>query len=373
MFAFPATCVFTGCPPRRNLPPPEDETNSLAIWRGGFYASRMNAPQTPPDLSVIVPMYKEGDTVRDNITLLAEALKKLNLTWELIPVNDGSPDDTKTQLEQLQSQDERIRYVSYEMNRGRGYALRQGFKASSGTHVITTEADISYGIDIIGQLYNALLETQVDVLIASPYMKGGRLENVPFARAMLSRGANWLLRRAVAPPISTVSGMTRGYRGEAIRSIPLEEDGKEIHLEIVSKASVLGYRFSEIPATLAWRFSKERTKRASKLDRKTVKHIISHLLFGFTESPILLFGTVGVFLLLCGTVLGTGLLYDHVIAGEVIGDRVVTIMTCIFLLLAGATSFLMYFISHQNREIKFEMLKLRQSIYLLSQKKDSNS
>ena len=162
--------------------------------------------------------------------------------------------------------------------------------------------------------------------------------------------ANWLLKRAVAPPISTVSGMTRGYRGDAIRSIPLEEDGKEIHLEIVSKGSVLGYTFDEIPATLAWRFSEERIRKASKLGIKTVKHIFSHLLFGFSEAPFLLFGTFGIFLFA---------------AGLVIGVLIGTNLACLIFVLGGFFSFLLYFLSYQNRETKREILKVRQAVYLL--------
>jgi len=319
-----------------------------------------------PELSVVVPMYNEGEAVEENISRFVEALEKLGVDWELIPVDDGSTDDTLAQLEKLQSGDDRIRFVSYARNRGRGYALRSGITASRGRYVVTTEADMSYGSAIIGRLYNALIEKAVDVIIASPYMPGGKLENVPFKRAMLSRWANRLLRCAVTPAISTVSGMTRGYRGEAIRSIPLEEDGKEIHLEIVSKASVLGCTFDEIPATLAWRFSQERTKRASKLGWKTVGHIISHLLFGFSESPFMLFGTVGVVMLLAGVIMGGGLLYNFAIDGEVIGHRIVAILTCIFFLITGFLSFLMYFLSHQNRELKRDLLKVRHDIQQLN-------
>ncbi len=172
------------------------------------------------ELSIVVPMYNEGEAVSQNVKRFVEALQKLDINWELIPVNDGSTDDTKEQLEKIKADNDRVHYSSYDTNRGRGYALRTGINASSGKYVITIEADVSYGEKIVGQLYHELINKQVDILIASPYMPGGKLENVPFARAVLSRGANWLLKHAFAPPISTVSGMTRGYRGDAIRSIP---------------------------------------------------------------------------------------------------------------------------------------------------------
>ncbi len=319
------------------------------------------------ELSVVVPMYNEGEAVTQNVQRFVEVLRKLDIDWELIPVNDGSTDNTKEQLEKIKADNDRVRYASYDTNRGRGYALRTGINASTGKYVVATEADMSYGEEIIGRLYQELKNKQVDILIASPYMPGGKLENVPFARAVLSRGANWLLRRAVAPPISTVSGMTRGYRGDAIRSIPLEEDGKEIHLEIVSKGSVLGYKFDEIPATLAWRFSEERIQKASKLGLKTVKHIFSHLLFGFSEAPFLLFGTVGIFLFSIGLIVGGYVICQSLFANRTIGVLAGPSLACLILILGGLFAFLLYFLSYQNRENKREILKVRQAIYLLNQ------
>ena len=331
--------------------------------------SAVNKPESV-ELSVVVPMYNEGEAVSQNVKRFVEVLGKLDINWELIPVNDGSTDDTKEQLEKIKADNDRVHYAGYDTNRGRGYALRTGINVSTGKYVIATEADMSYGEEVIGRLYRELIKKQVDILIASPYMPGGKLENVPFARAVLSRGANWLLKRAVAPPISTVSGMTRGYRGDAIRSIPLEEDGKEIHLEIVSKGSVLGYKFDEIPATLAWRFSEERIRKASKLGIKTVKHIFSHLLFGFSEAPFLLFGTFGIFLFSVGLVTGGYLICQYLFAGRTIGVLIGTNLACLIFVLGGFFSFLLYFLSYQNRETKREILKVRQAIYLLKQESE---
>lgn len=324
------------------------------------------------ELSVIVPMYNEGEAVSQNVKRFIEVLETLDVNWELIPVNDGSTDDTKEQLEKIKADNDRVRYTGYDNNQGRGYALRTGINASKGRYVVTTEADMSYGEAIIGRLYRELKRGQADIIIASPYMPGGKLENVPFARAVLSRGANWLLKRAVAPPISTVSGMTRGYRGDAIRSIPLEENGKEIHLEIVSKGSVLGYRFDEIPATLAWRFSEERIRKASKLGFKTVKHIFSHLLFGFSESPFMLFGTFGILLLAAGLMTGGYSVCLALLAKRAIGDSIGVNLTCLVLLLAGVFSFLLYFLSYQSRETRREILKVRQALHLQKQKSKKN-
>jgi dolichol-phosphate mannosyltransferase len=309
-------------------------------------------------LSVITPMYNEEPTIHDCAAKLIEALRSFDDTWELILVNDGSSDNTLNIISRLAKDDQRIKIVSYKQNRGRGYALRAGFMNCRGRYVVTVESDLTWGEDIVSRLHTELLDTNADIVIASPYAKGGRLENVPFKRALLSWLGNRILRLTVSSDITMLSGMTRGYKGDFIRSLPLAEDGKEIHLEIVSKGCMLGSSFSEIGATLRWAKAKKgKPRRKSKF--KPAKLVHSHLLFGFNEAPILLFGSVGAVVLLVGLILGLYLSVLHFLKGEVIGDRVVLIMTTIFLVLSGLSTFLFCFLAYQIRDLRKEMFKSR--------------
>ena len=132
----------------------------------------------------------------------------------------------------------------------------------------------------------------------------------------------------VSSDITTLTGMTRGYNGDFIRSLPLTEDRKEIHLEIISKALMLSCSFSEIPATLKWeKIQKGKAKRKSKF--KPAGLIRSHLLFGFNEAPILLFGTLGFIVLLVGLILGLYLSFYLNIAS---GAAIVLTCTAIFVI-----------------------------------------
>jgi len=147
------------------------------------------------------------------------------------------------------------------------------------------------------------------MVVASPYKKGGRLKNVPLKRAFLSKWGNKILSASVSNVVSMVSGMTRIYRKECIQSLPLGSDGKEIHLEIISKALCLGYKVSEIPAILTWMDKKalKKIKRSSSF--KTKKYIFSHLMFTFFERPLLLFGMLGLGSFIGGLILGCYIVY----------------------------------------------------------------
>ena len=234
------------------------------------------------EISLITPMYNESASIQKNIVLVINALKALGVTWEYILVNDGSSDDSHKKARDVMDGNPFCRIIHYDKNRGRGYALKQGFAAARGKYVITTESDLSWGPEIIGALYSGLKDSKKDMIIASVNLPGGGLKNVPFYRTALSRCGNWVMRWAFGRNLTMLSGMTRGYRREAIESLYLEENGKEIHLEIVSKAQALGYNIREIPATIRWDKQDDRGRKRGglRIMRSVIPHIMVSLHVG---------------------------------------------------------------------------------------------
>lgn len=308
------------------------------------------------ELSVITPTYNEELCVQETVERLVRIISGLGVSWELIVINDGSIDNTGEMLSHAASTVENIRVVSYRENRGRGYALRRGINISRGTFIITVEFDLNYGEDIISQLYNELLTSEADIVIASPYARGGKVENVPVTRALLSRWGNRILARTISASVTTLTGMTRGYRGNTIRTLPLNNDGKEVNLEILSKAIMLGMRITEVPATLRWAL-KTNKKPTRKSKSKSGKLILSHLLFASNEAPIFLFGTIGGIILAAGVILGLYLAYLYFVCGQLIGERIVLILTTTFLVISGLSIFLFCFLSYQIRHLQRELLR----------------
>ena len=103
----------------------------------------------------------------------------------------------------------------------------------------------------------------------------------------LSTAGNWIIRTGLSYAVTMNTGMTRGYRREKILALPLDEDGKELHLEIISKALALGYRISEIPAILEWKDHKlANPNKAKRKSSSKIRPIIgSHLLFSVIAAP----------------------------------------------------------------------------------------
>lgn len=314
-----------------------------------------------PDVSVVIPMYQEVDNAADTLATVAEALEREGWGFELVPVNDGSSDGTADALARLAAQDGRVRPVSYVHNRGRGYALRKGFSAAKGRYVVALDADLSYTPDHAVNMVRMLLEDpEVDIVVASPYMPGGRVEGVPLVRLLFSRTGNWVLRRTLAQPVYTSTGVVRAYRGEALRALDLSSDGKEIHLEILSEAMALGMRIVEMPAVL-----RSRKKGTSKFrPRRTVA---SHLVFSMLERPTALFAGFAAVMFTLASVLGVYLL-GVFLTGELNPERpLMTVMVLLFLGAAIGMSFSLLGmqlvgVRRQMVRMQSELLRIRRQL-----------
>ena len=242
-------------------------------------------------------MFNEREVIRDTVRSVIGELDPLNIDWELILVNDGSTDETETICREAAGADPRIRVVSYPVNRGRGYALRSGFNRAAGEIVVSIDADLTYTADHITKIFNEFSSGRVDVVIGSPYMPGGSTVQVPFKRLLISRLGNIIIGMTLPGKIKTITGILRGYRKEVLDSMEFESDGKEIHLEILSKAISLGYRVKEIPAVL-----RGRTKGKSKFKFKATS--ATHLVFSLYQKPIIIFGMLGGAMFLVSAALG---------------------------------------------------------------------
>jgi dolichol-phosphate mannosyltransferase len=303
------------------------------------------------NISVIIPMFNESENVESTLNRVKQALASFKGTYEIIAVNDGSLDNTLEILNRLAEQDGTLRIVSYPNNIGRGMALRKGFKQSSGEIIVSIDSDLSYDPHYILDFIKILeTEQEIDFVLASPYMPGGGVKNVPTLRLWISKVGNKILRFAMPNRIYTSTGIFRAYRRKVLDSLELESDGKEIHLEILSKALALGYRVIETPAILT---SRKRGKSKFKF-RKTA---ISHLVFSVFEKPMIIFGFIGLLTLTIGFLIGIYIAYLR-FSGDLTPGR--PLITFALLLILGGFQILSFgFISIQIVSLRREILRVQ--------------
>lgn len=238
-----------------------------------------------PRLSVIIPCFNEADGIGRTVDTIRAYMREhqADYTYEIILIDDGSSDGTGEVLKALSEQHDNVRSVGFPYNRGRGAALRAGISTSKGDYVIALDADLSYDETHIGGILKCFEEDpKTDVVVVSPYMKGGSSHGVPWGRLFVSRMANWILGGFFAGKLKTVTCVVRGYRGALIRAIPLFEEGKEIHLEVLRKLALYGARIVETPGRLEWRREKKTGAPRGRLRflSATWQHIRYTLFFG---------------------------------------------------------------------------------------------
>jgi glycosyltransferase involved in cell wall biosynthesis len=218
-------------------------------------------------------------------------------------VDDGSKDTTYRVLENLAGQIPWLMVCRHTANFGRGRAIRTGFEATRGKFVITLDADLSYSPDHILRLLEPLEMGEADIVLASAYLEGGSVENVPLIRRLLSAWGNWLLSLSFYGRFSTVTCIVRGYTREVIKTLELVSDQKEIHLEILSKALLLGFRVKEIPAHLKWLNTRRSKAKSGSGFLSMLPSISSHVLYNYMFRPSIIV-RLPIFLLLMAIAYG---------------------------------------------------------------------
>src|SRR6516165_11256301 len=145
-----------------------------------------------PELSVVVPTYNE----RDNVPLVVELLKRTleDVSWEVIFVDDNSPDGTAAAVRALGAADNRVRCIRRIGRRGLAGACLEGMLASQARYVAVMDADLQHDEGLLVPMLEGLRGGRADVAVASRYLYGGSAAGLSKQRSWVSRGSNALVR-----------------------------------------------------------------------------------------------------------------------------------------------------------------------------------
>jgi glycosyltransferase involved in cell wall biosynthesis len=252
-----------------------------------------------PFVSILLPCYNEEAILQSNLEVVLRYLdsKSDKYNWEIVLINDGSKDKTGLIADNFERENCHIRAIHHPTNLNLGNALKTGFKNAKGDIIVVMDIDLSYSVDHIEKLVDKLIEDSSDIVLASPYMKGGKVTDVPFTRKIMSRWVNEFMRIAAQDKYHTYTGMVRAYRSDFIKTLNLKTKDYEINPEILYKAMILRARIVEIPAHLDWtEQNKFAGKRKSSM--RVLRGFFSGIMSSFIFRPYVFFIVIGAALML---------------------------------------------------------------------------
>jgi len=252
-----------------------------------------------PRISVILPAYNEESIIEKNVNIIVDFLESIThkYDWEIVIVDDGSEDKTGELSDTIAQKNTNIRVLHHHVNLNLGRALRTGFANAKGEGIIVMDLDLSYSVSHIEKMADTLFHEHAEIVIASPYMSGGKVTGVPKKRLILSKIINKIIKLSIPGKISTVTGMVRAYKSEFIQNVSLKTSGYQINPEIIQKAIILRARIVEIPAHLDWSGQNNKeNKRTSKL--RIIKNIYGGLMTCFIFRPYIYFMGAGLLVLI---------------------------------------------------------------------------
>ena len=202
-----------------------------------------------PALSVVIPVYNEGENVAPTLRAVVEQTHARPL--EVLVVHDFDEDTTVPVVERMQHAFPQLRLHRNTLGRGALNAMKSGLRGARAPYVVITMGDGSDDAGDIDRMYE-LAKEGADVVAGSRYMRGGRQVGGPLLKRSMSRAAGLSLHWIGGLPIHDATSNFRLYSKRLLNQVTIESRGGfELGLELTVKAHRLGLRVAEVPTT--WR------------------------------------------------------------------------------------------------------------------------
>jgi len=202
-----------------------------------------------PELSLIMPAYNEEDNIGLVIKRVDDVVSQMGLRYELIVVDDGSIDNTRTTVEDYARNNGHVKVVGYKNNVGKGYALKTGFSHATGDLVLFMDSDLDIDPKQVGSYVKALKDA--DVIVASKRHPQSKVDT-PLIRRILSYGFNVSVKLLVGLGLSdTQTGLKAVRRSALVGVFPkLTVKRYAFDVELLVLANLLGLKIVELPISV---------------------------------------------------------------------------------------------------------------------------
>lgn len=232
----------------------------------------MNSTPAPRERLVIIPTFNEIE----NIEAIVRKVMSLEPVFDLLVVDDGSPDGTGAKVKALQTEfSDRLHLLERRGKLGLGTAYIAGFKYGlerGYAYLFEMDADFSHNPDDLVRLYNACADEGYDLAIGSRYINGVNVVNWPMGRVLMSYFAGTYVRFITGMPVRDATAGFKCYHRRVLETIPLDRIrfvGYAFQIEMKFTTWKYGFRLKEVPIIFT-----DRTLGTSKMSTKIFREAV---------------------------------------------------------------------------------------------------
>jgi glycosyltransferase involved in cell wall biosynthesis len=305
-------------------------TMNPSLLPNGAASMSSSASIRPLDLSVIVPIYNEVESIPSLLVAISTSLTSHNLRYEIICVDDGSKDGSDALLKQEALARSDLKAVILRRNYGQTPAMAAGFSQARGKVIVTLDGDLQNDPTDIPMLLEKL-EEGYDLV--SGWRKNR--QDAAMTRVIPSKIANWLIGRVTGVQLHDYGCSLKAYRSELVADMNLYG---ELHRFLPALAFIEGARITEIPVKHHSRRFGQSKYGLDRTFRVVMDLLTVSFMRKFLTRPMHVFGLFGVMSLLAGSAIALYLAVIKLGFGESIGQRPLLILAVV-LLLAGLNLF----------------------------------
>jgi dolichol-phosphate mannosyltransferase len=225
-------------------------------------------------LGIILPTYCEAQ----NIARLITEIEALPIKASILVIDDSSPDETAEIVRRLQTKHSNLLLLLRPQKSGLGSAITDGFRTflalkNPPQFVVTMDADYSHNPADLPRLVSSVGDG-CDLVVGSRYCKGGKIEGWPFARKIISRGANAIARGILGLKLNDCTSGFRCYSTSLVEKTIsyLHSQTYDIQIETVKQAHSQGFKIKEVPILFV-----NRKQGKSKLTLLEIENYLSYI------------------------------------------------------------------------------------------------
>lgn len=279
------------------------------------------------DVSIIIPIYNEEETLPHLVDRVSEVMKDTGLKWELVLINDGSKDRSAEIMADLAEKTPELKPLYLRRNYGQTAAMQAGFDHAEGQVYITMDGDLQNDPSDIPMLLDVMDEQDADIV--SGWRKKRKDDGF---RSFLSRQANKLLCKVTGVELHDFGCSLKAYRADVMENVRIYG---ELHRFIPAVVAQYGAKIVEIEVkhhARQWGVSKY--GNIGRTIRVMLDILLLRFLLRYIHRPLHAFGSTGLASLGLGGLLATYLTALKIFFGQNIGDRPLLILS-VMLMIVG--------------------------------------